>query len=184
MRQASLLRCLYTFVSALSWASWTPILTSTSLQWSPLLVRAESRGLGTRIQHAATPPTALWHKGDKKVNDDEVLDLDSPPESFSDTLHKTQQHALVRSLHRMAHSNPPGWGRLQSVTGLPSAPATISVVAGTLITFALNNYGRLGGIRASSAVSLFFSLFLPEALAIAVLCGSFAGVASLPLWAF
>jgi hypothetical protein len=59
---------------------------------------------------------------------------------------------------------------------LQYGPTAVSVWTGTLATFVLNNVGNIGPIPASSAVSLAAALGLPEKFALAVMCGSFAGM--------
>lgn len=54
-----------------------------------------------------------------------------------------------------------------------------SVFGGSVLTFALNNYLSIGPIKASSTVGLIGAVLLPEKLALAALCGSFAGMARL-----
>lgn len=54
-----------------------------------------------------------------------------------------------------------------------------SVFAGTVLTFILNNFVSLGPIKSSSLTALLATLVLPENLARAALCGSFAGMATL-----
>lgn len=53
----------------------------------------------------------------------------------------------------------------------------VSAIIGTVLTFVSNNILELGPVQASSVVSLLVSLALPEKLAIAAACGSFAGMA-------
>jgi hypothetical protein len=56
--------------------------------------------------------------------------------------------------------------------------AAASVLGGTVLTFALNNLLSLGPVKASSVTALVATLVLPEKLALAALCGSFAGMAT------
>jgi hypothetical protein len=62
---------------------------------------------------------------------------------------------------------------------LQSQPMKSCVAAfiGTVLTFVLNNVYQLGPVQASGFTSLFVCLVLPEKLAIAAACGSFAGMA-------
>ena len=62
---------------------------------------------------------------------------------------------------------------------LVSIPSVASVFVATVGTFLINNYLNLGPIKASSIIALAASLVLPEKLALAALCGSFAGMAKL-----
>lgn len=58
-----------------------------------------------------------------------------------------------------------------------SFPTAASVFGSTVGTFVLNNYLNLGPIKASSVAALVATMILPEKLATAALCGSFAGMA-------
>ncbi|CAB9517760.1 expressed unknown protein [Seminavis robusta] len=62
-----------------------------------------------------------------------------------------------------------------------SIPAAASVFVATVGTFAMNNYNfmSIGAVGASGLTGLLAALVLPEQLAIAALCGSFAGMAKL-----
>lgn len=55
-----------------------------------------------------------------------------------------------------------------------------TVVAGTVLTYALHNQlASMGPIQASGLVGIISTLLLPEKLALATLCGSFAGMAKM-----
>lgn len=54
---------------------------------------------------------------------------------------------------------------------------SISVFGGTLLTFWLNNFLNLGPVLGSSVTALLSTLVLSEKMALAALCGSFAGMA-------
>lgn len=58
-----------------------------------------------------------------------------------------------------------------------SLPMVASVFVGTVATYFLNNHNffNVGPVRASSIVSLYATLLLPEKLAIAACMGTFAG---------
>lgn len=58
------------------------------------------------------------------------------------------------------------------------APKVASIFVATLATHVLNNNVGMGPILASSWVGVASTLVLPEALALAAFCGSFAGMAS------
>eukprot|EP00980_Cylindrotheca_fusiformis_P010259 scaffold2277_cov137-Cylindrotheca_fusiformis.AAC.14 len=58
---------------------------------------------------------------------------------------------------------------------------TASVMMGTVLTFFLNNVKTRGPVRASGTVILLMSLVMPERFAIAATCGSFAGMANVPV---
>ena len=66
---------------------------------------------------------------------------------------------------------------LQKIVEWPRVQISVSVVVGTVLTFALNNFGNLGPIKASSLVGLLAAAILPEKIAVGTLCGSFAGMA-------
>ncbi len=61
----------------------------------------------------------------------------------------------------------------------PDIILSACVCGASVLTFALNNFLSLGPIIASSAVGLIAAMILPEKFALAVLCGSFAGMARL-----
>lgn len=55
---------------------------------------------------------------------------------------------------------------------------TSALIAGTVATYVLHNQvASMGPVQASGIVGLFSTLLLPEKLALAALCGSFAGMA-------
>ena len=56
-----------------------------------------------------------------------------------------------------------------------------SITFGTTATFFLNNHYDLGPISSSGIIGLFSAIVLPEPLALASLCGSFAGMARTPV---
>jgi hypothetical protein len=58
-----------------------------------------------------------------------------------------------------------------------SIPTIVTVIAATVATFGLNNVLNLGPVTASSIAGLLATLVLPEKLAIAAFCGTFAGMA-------
>lgn len=60
---------------------------------------------------------------------------------------------------------------------LTSVPTAASVFIATFGTFILNNYLSLGPVKSSSIAGLIATMILPEKLAIAAFCGSFAGMA-------
>ena len=64
---------------------------------------------------------------------------------------------------------------LGTVNSHTAAPA--SVFAGTVLTYWLNNVQGLGPILSSSVTCVVSALLLPEKLALASVCGSFAGMA-------
>lgn len=84
-----------------------------------------------------------------------------------------KKYTLAKNSDHTSESALPISSTLHSQT-LKSA---ISVFVGTVLTFVLNNVYSLGPVQASSITSLFVSLVLPEKLAIAAACGSFAGMA-------
>jgi hypothetical protein len=61
--------------------------------------------------------------------------------------------------------------------GASEVKSAASVFGGTVLTFVLSNLLSLGPVQASSVTALFATLVLPEKLALAALCGSFAGMA-------
>jgi hypothetical protein len=76
----------------------------------------------------------------------------------------------------------------KEVIGLPFVPSkligstevrsAVSVFGGTVMAFVLNNLLSLGPVQGSSVTGLLATLLLPEKLALAALCGSFAGMAN------
>eukprot|EP00586_Coscinodiscus_wailesii_P007488 CAMPEP_0172492608 /NCGR_PEP_ID=MMETSP1066-20121228/23817_1 /TAXON_ID=671091 /ORGANISM="Coscinodiscus wailesii, Strain CCMP2513" /LENGTH=379 /DNA_ID=CAMNT_0013262331 /DNA_START=42 /DNA_END=1181 /DNA_ORIENTATION=+ len=79
-----------------------------------------------------------------------------------------------------ALANPPSSHPLDRIlnTVLSAAPSAITITAATMATFALNNYFlKLGPVLSSSVIGLLSAIVLPPKLALAALCGSFAGMA-------
>ena len=63
-----------------------------------------------------------------------------------------------------------------------SLAKTSAVVAATVVTYALHNHlTTMGPVQASGIVAIASTLLLPEKLALAALCGSFAGMAKAPV---
>jgi hypothetical protein len=66
---------------------------------------------------------------------------------------------------------------LATIVASPRVQTTVLVVIGTILTFVLNNGMNLGPIKASSMVGLLAAILMSEQLAVATLCGAFAGMA-------
>ena len=70
---------------------------------------------------------------------------------------------------------------VQKIVALPRVQISVAVLSGTVLTFTLNNFWNFGPIKASSIVGLLAATFLPEKMALATFCGSFAGMARQPV---
>lgn len=99
-----------------------------------------------------------------------------------DAVHSVPYHSTVKVL-LIAGGAPlraVGNGDNKSTFGVEESLAKASaVVVGTVLTYALHNQlSSMGPVQASGLVSIASTLLLPEKLALAALCGSFAGMAT------
>ena len=108
-----------------------------------------------------------------------------------------RQHSLDASLFHAVHSVPHSTVKVPPRAGSAPRMATTvngdnkasfgvkeslakasAVVVGTVLTYALHNQlTTMGAVQASGLVGIASTLLLPEKLALAALCGSFAGMA-------
>jgi hypothetical protein len=89
---------------------------------------------------------------------------------------QTKARLKISAISNLTSKQPASVSKLNIIHGHATKTAA-SVIVGTVLTFVLNNILALGPVQASSVVTLFVSLVLPEKLAIAAACGSFAGMA-------
>jgi hypothetical protein len=138
-----------TSVVATGTSAWSPSSTSTSKSLG-------LNGVGTALQKPRFVLSAF--SADAILTDD----VESPESKSTIEAPSSKAYEKVR--------------KVLENTAVQSAA---SVFAGTFLTFILHNFVSLGPIKASSLTALLATLVLPENFARAVLCGSFAGMASL-----